>query len=151
MTNTANPIVNVEMVAVSLYVSDLDLAIAWYGEKLGFQPMSVGADGHRFAAYSIGGAIVVLEPIEAALEPAARGSENTTLNVMIDRDPADVRVELVSRGVTCSELAPSPNYISFLVRDLDLNRFYISRAVTEQARRAVEETAAGMVPSSTAG
>jgi len=139
------------MVAVSLYVSDLDAAITWYAEKLGFQPMSVGADGHRFAAYSIGGAIVVLEPMEAALEPATPGSENTTLNVMIDRDPAEVRAELLGRGVKCSDLAPSPNYVSFLVRDLDHNRFYISRAVTESARRAVDETAAAMAAPPTSG
>ncbi len=147
MSNTASPIGTVEMVAVSLYVSDLDLAIAWYDEKLGFQPMSVGADGDRFAAYSIGGTIVVLEPIEAALEPSAPGSESTTLNVMTDRDPAEVRADLVSRGVICGELTPSPNYLSFLVRDLDRNRFYISRAVTEEAQRAVEQTAAGNLPS----
>jgi catechol 2,3-dioxygenase-like lactoylglutathione lyase family enzyme len=151
MTEAASPLGTVGMVAISFYVSDLDAAIAWYAEKLGFQPMSVGADGHRFAAYSIGGAVVVLEPIEAALEPARPASENTTLNVMIDLDPAEVRAELVSRGVSCGDLAPSPNYLSFLVRDLDRNRFYISRAVTEGARRAVEETAAAMAPPSTAG
>ena len=140
---TDSPLGTVGMVAVSLYVSDLDAALGWYSEKLGLEPMAVGSDGHRFAAFSIGGVIVVLEPIEAALEPASRGSENTTLNVMVDRDPAEVRSELVSRGVPCGELVTS-NYLSFLIRDLDGNRFYISRAATEQARRAVEETAASM-------
>ena len=120
------PLGNVELVAVTLYVSDLDAALAWYAEKFGLEPTSLGSDGHRFAAFSIGGSIVVLEPIEAALEPATRGAENTTLNVMVDRDPAEVRDDLVSRGVACGELVFS-GYVSFLIRDLDGNRFYITR------------------------
>ncbi len=136
-----SPLGNIGLVAVSLYVTDLDTALAWYDEKLGLQPMSVGSDGHRFAAFSMGGAIVVLEPIEAALEATTPGSGTTTLNVMVDRDPADVRAELVSSGVACGELVLS-SYVSFLIRDLDGNRFYISRPATAQAQGAVEETAA---------
>jgi catechol-2,3-dioxygenase len=142
-----SPLGSIGLVAVTLYVADLDAALAWYADNLGLEPMSQGSDGHRFAAFSLGGAIVVLEPIEAALEPASRGAENTTLNVMVDRDPADVRSDLLSRGVSCGELVFS-NYVSFLTRDLDGNRFYISRAATDQARRAVENTAAG-TPAST--
>ncbi|MEY2425695.1 MAG: Glyoxalase/Bleomycin resistance protein/Dioxygenase superfamily [Actinomycetota bacterium] len=134
-----SPLGTIGLVAVTLYVKDFDAALAWYDEKLGLQPMSVGSDGHNFAAFSLGGAIVVLEPIEAALEPAALGAENTTLNVMVDRDPAEVRGELTSRGVTCGELVFS-NYVSFLVRDPDGNRFYVSRPATDQAQRAVDAT-----------
>jgi catechol 2,3-dioxygenase-like lactoylglutathione lyase family enzyme len=148
---TDDPLGSIAMLACSLYVADLDAAIAWYAEKLGLRPMSKGTDGHSFAAFSIGGAIVVLEPIEAALEPARLGSENTTLNVMIDRDPAGVRAELMNRGVSCSELAVSPNYVSFLLRDLDGNRFYISRAGTDEARLAVQEAAGVMTPPTTTG
>ena len=136
---TDSPLGTIGLVAVTLYVADLDVALAWYADKFGLEPMSVGSDGHRFAAFSIGGSIVVLEPIEAALEPASRGAENTTLNVMVDRDPADVRDELLSLGVSCGDLVYS-NYVSFLVRDLCGNRFYISRAATDRARRAVDET-----------
>ena len=147
---TDSPLGNVGLVAITLYVANLDVALAWYAENFGLEPMSVGSDGHRFAAFSIGGAIVVLEPIEAALEPADRGAENTTLNVMVDRDPAEVRADLVSRGVACGELVFS-NYVSFLVRDLDGNRFYVSRAATDQAQRAVDATAAGLDGAPTAG
>ena len=113
----------------------------WYAEKLGLEPVSVAADGHPYAAFSMGGAVVVLEPIEAALEPAAPGAENTTLNVVVDRDPADVRAELVERGVTCGDLVVSPGFVSFLMRDLNGNRFYITRPATDEARRGVEEVA----------
>jgi catechol 2,3-dioxygenase-like lactoylglutathione lyase family enzyme len=135
-----SPLGNVGLVAVSLYVADLDAALAWYADNLGLTPMSVGSDGHRFAAFSIGGAIVVLEPIEAALEPGDLGTGNTTLNVMVDRDPVEVREELMARGVKCGELVLS-NFVSFLVRDLDGNRFYISRAANDEAQRAVDEFA----------
>ncbi|MEY2398088.1 MAG: Glyoxalase/Bleomycin resistance protein/Dioxygenase superfamily [Actinomycetota bacterium] len=136
-----SPLGNIGLVAVTLYVADLDAALTWYAEKFGMQPMNEGSDGHRFAAFSFGGSIVVLEPIEAALEPAVPGSENTTLNVVVDRDPADVRADLLSRGVACGDLVTS-NFVSFLVRDLDGNRFYVTRPVNEKTQRAVEETSA---------
>ena len=124
MTDT--PLGSVQMVATTLYVADLDKALAWYAEKLGLTPMNVGSDGHSYAAFSLGGGIVVLEPIEAALEPSPRGAENTTLNVVVDRDPIEVRADLLSRGVECGEIVLS-GFASFLVRDLDGNRFYITR------------------------
>jgi catechol 2,3-dioxygenase-like lactoylglutathione lyase family enzyme len=144
VTESESPLGSIQMAAVTLYVSDLDAALGWYDTKLGLRPMSESADGHRYAAFSIGGAIVVLEPIEAALEPAALGSENTTLNVVIDRDPEKVRTELLDRGVSCGELVASPNFISFLVRDPYGNRFYMAHARTHEARRATEEATAAM-------
>jgi catechol 2,3-dioxygenase-like lactoylglutathione lyase family enzyme len=126
MTENPGPLGNISLVAVTLYVADLDKALAWYQKKFGLAPMAVGSDGHAYASFSLGGAIVVLEPIEAALEAAPRGSENTTLNVVVDRDPEDVRAELIERGVTCGEIVLS-GFASFLVRDLDGNRFYITR------------------------
>ena len=127
------------MVALSFYVADLDKAIAWYAGKLGLTPIAEGKDGHRYASYSLGGSIVVLEPIEAALEPEPLGRENTTLNVLVDADPAEVRVALLTAGVTCSDLAVSPGFVSFLVRDLDGNRFYVSRPSTDETRRGVAD------------
>jgi catechol 2,3-dioxygenase-like lactoylglutathione lyase family enzyme len=135
----SSPLGNVSMVAPSFYVTDLDKAIAWYADKLGLDPIAVGKDGHRYASYSLGSTIVVLEPIEAALEPQPLGAENTTLNVLVDADPVDVRADLVARGVYCSDLAISPNFVSFLVRDLDGNRFYVSRPSNDEARKSVDE------------
>ncbi|HUC36902.1 MAG TPA: VOC family protein [Acidimicrobiales bacterium] len=150
MTSVESPLGNIGLVAISLYVSDLEVAVSWYSDKLGLHPMSLGTDQHRFAAYSIGGAIVVLEPVEAALEALGPGSESTTLNVMVDRDLTEVRAELVSRGVPCGEVAASAHYGFFLVRDVDGNRFYISRPVSDEARSATAEaaaTAGGPAPS----
>ncbi|HLH27896.1 MAG TPA: VOC family protein [Acidimicrobiales bacterium] len=127
MAEGGSPLGTVQLAATSFYVADLDSAIAWYEEKLGLAPAMTGADGHRYASYAMGGSIVVLEPRDAALEPPDPGREWTTVNLIVDRDPALVHEDLVSRGVSCSDLVSSPNFLSFLVRDLDGNRFYVTR------------------------
>ena len=134
-----SPLGNIELAATSFYVSDLDAAVAWYEEKLGLQPIVVGTDGHGYASFLMGAAIVVLEPFEAALELADAGGENTTINLVVSRDPAEVREDLTARGVTCGPLAPSPNFLSFLIRDLDGNRFYVTRPVSQEAKEAVDQ------------
>jgi catechol 2,3-dioxygenase-like lactoylglutathione lyase family enzyme len=126
MTDSSGPLGIVGLVAVTLYVTDLDKALAWYEEKLGLTPLAVGSDGHQYASFSLGGSIVVLEPIEAALEPEPLGSDNTTLNVLIEDDPVAVRAALLERGVSCGEIVVS-GFVSFLMRDLDGNRFYVTR------------------------
>lgn len=126
MLMTDRAIGDVTMVAVTLYVSDLDAALAWYDAKLGWQPISVGSDGHAYASFGLAGSIVVLEPIEAALEPKPFGTENTTLNVLVEDDPVEVRERLIAGGVECGEMVLS-GFASFLMRDPDGNRFYITR------------------------
>jgi len=130
MSDDQGPLGAVDLAATTLYVDDLDAAIRWYQTVLGFEPLMVGTDGHRYATYQIGGALVVLEPIEAAIEPAVPGSESTTINVIVKRDATEVRKELMDRGASCSEIVPSPHYRSFLMRDCDGNRFYVAQPVT---------------------
>jgi hypothetical protein len=87
----------------------------------------------------MGGTIVVLEPLEAALEPAPPGTENSTINLVVSRDPAEVRDDLLQREVACGPLVTSPNFISFLIRDVDGNRFYVTRPVSQEARQSVQD------------
>jgi catechol 2,3-dioxygenase-like lactoylglutathione lyase family enzyme len=129
-------------VATSLYVSDLDRAVAWYEEKLGWHPTIEGSDGDRYATYIMAGALIVLEPLAAALEPGEPGRESTTINLLVDRDPRQIRDELIQRGVVCSELVES-GFLSFLIRDADGNRFYVTRAVSQEARDAVADVGKG--------
>ena len=143
MTDAASPLGAIELAATSFYVADLDAAIAWYGEKLGLAPMMVGADGHPYATFMMGRTLVVLEPNEAALEPAHERAESTTINLIVNRDPAEVREELVGRGVVCSPLVRSPNFSSFLIRDLDGNRYYITRPVTKAAQAGLDAATSG--------
>jgi catechol 2,3-dioxygenase-like lactoylglutathione lyase family enzyme len=134
VTDPDHPLGAVSLAATTMYVRDLDAAVSWYRESLGLEPMVIGRDQHGYAAYQFGASIVVLEPLEAAVEPAGPGSESTTVNLVIDRDPTEVREDLLRRGVTCGRLIPSPNFVSFLMRDPDGNRFYVTRPVTQEAR-----------------
>ncbi len=127
MSDAPSPLGKIELAATSFYVDDIDDAVRWYEEKLGLQPAMAGTDGHRYASFVLGGSFVVLEPREAALEAPEPGPEWTTVNLIVDRDPAEVRDELMGRGVPCGELVRSPHYLSFLVRDLAGNRFYVTR------------------------
>ena len=142
MGESKSPLGTIELAATTLYVSDLDAAIAWYAEKLGLEPVMAGRDTERYASYLFGASFVVLEPLTAALEPSPPGAESTTVNVLVDRDPAEVREELVGRGVRCGPLVVSSHYRSFLMRDLDGNRFYVARPATEDGRRAQAEATA---------
>lgn len=142
MADSAEPLGKVTLAATTLYVTDLDAAVAWYRDKLGWEPLSLGADAERYASYLVGGSIVVLEPLTAALEAAPPGTESTTINLLVERDPADVREDLLGRGVACGPLVASPHYRSFLVRDLEGNRFYVSSPASAQAARDVVEATA---------
>ena len=87
MADAESPLGMIQLAATSFYVSDIDAAVAWYDEKFGLQPAMAGVDGHRYASFVLGGSFVVLEPREAALEPADPGPETTTVNLIVDRDP----------------------------------------------------------------
>jgi catechol 2,3-dioxygenase-like lactoylglutathione lyase family enzyme len=131
MADDEGPLGAVDLAATTMYVVDLDVAVDWYRTVLGLRPLMVGTDGHRYATFQIGGALVVLEPIEAAIEPADPGSESTTVNLIVKRDAHQVREDLVRRGAGCSEIVDSPHYKSFLLRDQDGNRFYVAQPVGE--------------------
>lgn len=142
MPDTEGPFGTIGVAATTLYVSDLDASLAWYDEVLGLQPMNVASDGDRYAAFLIGGGIVVLEPRSAAIEPAPPGAESTTINLVVDKDAEEVRASLLERGVVCSTVVESPNFRSFLVRDLDGNRFYVAQPVSQGAQHDVTTAAA---------
>ena len=147
MSKAEGPLGQVGMAATTLYVSDIDQAINWYRDKFGLEPAMNGTDGHRYAGYLLGGVFIVLEPIEAALESAGPGAESTTVNLVVESEPVAVRNALLARGVVCGSLVESPGFSSFLVRDLDGNRFYVTRPLSSQGEammsRAIEEASAG--------
>lgn len=147
MADGGSPLGTVSLAAVTYYVRDLDAAVAWYGEVLGLEPMSRGRDAEPYASFLVGGSILVLEPLSAALEATAPGSESTTLNLVVDRDPAEARADLVARGARCGAVVTSPHFASFLLRDLDGNRYYVTRPVTAEARQDVARLATDDAPS----
>jgi catechol 2,3-dioxygenase-like lactoylglutathione lyase family enzyme len=126
-----SPLGSIGMAATTLYVADLDASLGWYATVLGLTPLMVGTDGHRYATFQLGGALVVLEPLEAAIDAAPPGAESTTINLLVDRPSSDIRADLVSRGVTCSDIVDSPGYSSFLFLDPDGNRYYAAQPVKQ--------------------
>ena len=138
MTESKSPLGAISLAATTLYVRDLDAAVVWYREMLGLEPMVIGRDAHAYAAYQLGPSILVLEPLEAALEPQGLGSESTTVNVIVDRDPAQARDDLLARGVKCGPMVVS-GFHSFLMRDLDGNRFYITKPVTQETQEQLQD------------
>jgi hypothetical protein len=139
MLDGQGPLGNIGLAATTFYVSDLNAAVAWYRDCLALEPQTVSAAHEEYASYLIGGSILVLEPRSAALEAAAPGSESTTVNLVVDREPADVRSDLVRCGVECSKIVDSLHFRSFLVRDLDGNRFYVTRPATDAANAEMEQ------------
>ena len=131
---------DIAMLATTVYVADLDEAIEWYRDKLGFEPTTRGTDEWRFAGYLLGGVFLVLEPAEAGLDIAGPGSESTTLNVVVNNDPRTIYETLTARGVACTEPTVSPGYVSFLMRDLDGNRFYITNPHSPDAQAEVQRS-----------
>jgi catechol 2,3-dioxygenase-like lactoylglutathione lyase family enzyme len=127
MTDDTGPLGTIDLAATTLYANDLDAAVAWYDDKLGLTPINISKDGHPFAVFRIGGTLVVLEPIEAALEPSPPGAESTTINLVTKRNADEIRGELIANGVGCGEIVESPNFRSFLIRDLDGNRYYVAQ------------------------
>jgi catechol 2,3-dioxygenase-like lactoylglutathione lyase family enzyme len=127
MTDDTGALGTIDLAATTLYANDLDAAVAWYDDKLGLTPINISKDGHPFAVFRIGGTLVVLEPIEAALEPSPPGAESTTINLVTKRNADEIRGELIANGVGCGEIVESPNFRSFLIRDLDGNRYYVAQ------------------------
>lgn len=129
---------NLSMMATSLYVADLDAAIDWYRDVLGFEPLAQGKDGHPYATYSVGSALFVLEPTDALWRgKGMTGSGAATVNLVTDRDPREALDDLRAKGAECSDIVDSPGFSSFLVTDPDGNRFYVTKPITDDAASEV--------------
>lgn len=128
------------MMATSLYVRDMAAAVDWYRDVLGVEPIFEGSDAHPYATYQVGSALFVLEPTDALWQgKGMTGSGAATLNLITDREPADVLSDLRAKGADCSDIVDSPGFSSFLVTDPDGNRFYVTKPVNQKAVDEVAE------------
>ena len=85
---TAGIFDNASMVSTVLRVLDITASVRWYREKLGLEPVHVGADGdHPIAVYRIAGSVVSLWQL-----PVGQA------RVRDDNDPADTNVVIVLDG-----------------------------------------------------
>jgi catechol 2,3-dioxygenase-like lactoylglutathione lyase family enzyme len=120
------------MAATILRVRDVAASVRWYREKLGLEPIHVGADGpeHPFASYTIAGAVVSLWQLPAGQVRTRQDNDrNSCVVVVTNQDLEIARRALIDRGVEVGEVRRSANNEFVWFYDLDDNRFELSRFV----------------------
>jgi catechol 2,3-dioxygenase-like lactoylglutathione lyase family enzyme len=83
------------MVSTVVRVGDVAASVAWYREKLGLDPIHVGADGpeHPVAVYTIAGAVVALWQLPPNQARVREDNDRNTYVVVV------VHGDLEPRGV----------------------------------------------------
>jgi catechol 2,3-dioxygenase-like lactoylglutathione lyase family enzyme len=120
------------MAATILRVRDVAASVRWYREKLGLEPIHVGADGPEqpFASYTIAGAVVSLWQLPAGQVRMRQDNDrNSYVVVVLNQDLEVARRALIDRGVEVAEVRRSANNEFVWFYDLDGNRFELSRFV----------------------
>jgi catechol 2,3-dioxygenase-like lactoylglutathione lyase family enzyme len=121
------------MAATVLRVRDVDASVGWYREKLGLEPIHVGADGpeHPFASFSIAGSIVSLWQLPPGQAHVIEDNDtNSYVVVVMDSDLESIRSALAAKDVEVSEVRRSERNEFLWFYDLDGNRFELSRPST---------------------
>lgn len=118
------------MAATIVRVRDVAASVRWYREKLGLEPVHVGADGpeHPIATYVIAGSIVTLWQLPPGQVRVAEDNDRNTYVVAVmngELEPA--RQALIASGVDVGEIRRSANNEFMWLHDLDGNRFELSR------------------------
>jgi catechol 2,3-dioxygenase-like lactoylglutathione lyase family enzyme len=127
------------MVSTVLRVRDVDASVAWYREKLGLEPIYVGADGpeHPVAVYSNAGSVVSLWQLPAGQQRRLDDNDrNTYVVIVMNGELESARESLLAAGVDIGEVRRSENHEFVWFHDLDGNRFELSQPMTETSERA---------------
>lgn len=117
------------MLSTVLRVRDVAESVRWYREKLGLEPLHVGADGdHPIAAYRIAGSVVSMWQLpEGQARTPGDDDRNTYVVVVMKGDLQPLREVLVGRGVDVGDIRRSADNEYVWFHDLDGNRFELSR------------------------
>ena len=118
------------MVATVVRVRDVAASVRWYREKLGLEPIHVGADGpdHPIATYAIAGSVVTLWQLPSGQARAAEDNDRNTYVVVVMKDDlGPARQALIEKGVEVGEVRRSANNEFVWFHDPDGNRFELSR------------------------
>ena len=126
---TAGIFDNASMVSTVLRVLDITASVRWYREKLGLEPVHVGADGdHPIAVYRIAGSVVSLWQLPVGQSRMRDDNDpNTYVVIVMDGDLSPLRQALLDRGVDAGEIRRSADNEFLWFHDLDGNRFELSR------------------------
>jgi len=118
------------VIATVVRVRNVAASVRWYREKLGLEPIHVGADGpdHPIATYAIAGSVVTLWQLPSGqARVAADNDRNTYVVVVIKDDLEPARQALIEKGVEVGEVRRSANNEFVWLHDPDGNRFELSR------------------------
>ena len=117
------------MLATLLRVRNVQASVRWYREKLGLEPLHVGADGStRSRRFQYAGGVVSLWQLPPGKTGATPDNErNTYVVAVMNEDIEPLRRRLDANGVDVGGLLRSENNEFFWFHDLDDNRFEISR------------------------
>jgi catechol 2,3-dioxygenase-like lactoylglutathione lyase family enzyme len=118
------------MVSTVVRVRDVAASVVWYREKLGLEPIHVGADGpeHPIAVYTIAGAVVSLWQLPPnQIRVPAENDRNSYVVVVMAGELEPLRDVLIERGVDIGQVRRSANNEFVWFHDLDGNRFELSR------------------------
>lgn len=130
MVNGSRIFDDAAMVATVVRVRDVAASVRWYREKLGLEPIHVGADGpeHPIATYAIAGSVVTLWQLPAGQARARADNDRNTYVVAVMKDDLEsARQVLIERGVEVGEIRRSANNEFVWFYDLDGNRWELSR------------------------
>jgi catechol 2,3-dioxygenase-like lactoylglutathione lyase family enzyme len=131
---------NASMVSTVVRVRDVAASVAWYREKLGLEPIHVGADGpeHPIAVYAIAGAVVSLWQLPAGqARVPADNDRNSYVCIISSGDLKSSRQALIEGGVDVGEIRRSANNEFVWFHDLDGNRFELSRPLPGRTESAL--------------
>ena len=118
------------MVATVVRVRDVAASVRWYREKLGLEPIHVGADGpdHPIATYAIAGSVVTLWQLPSGQARVAEDNDRNTYVVVVMKDDLEpARQALIEKGVEVGDVRRSANNEFVWFHDPDGNRFELSR------------------------
>ena len=98
------------MAVTVLRARKVDASVVWYRDKLGLEPLHVGADGpgHPFATFSVAGSVVTLWQLPQGQARATEVDDTGSYMVIVlDADLESVRIALAENGVRVSEVRQS--------------------------------------------
>jgi catechol 2,3-dioxygenase-like lactoylglutathione lyase family enzyme len=137
---TAGILDDASMVTTVLRVRDVEESVRWYREKLGLEPVHVGADGpdHPIAVYTIAGSVVSLWQLPAGqVRVREENYRNSYVVIVMHGDLESPQRALIERGVDVGEIRQSANNEFVWFHDLDGNRFELSRRLPRSTESAI--------------
>jgi catechol 2,3-dioxygenase-like lactoylglutathione lyase family enzyme len=141
-TSTGSFLQQVQLATVAIRVADIDLAVGWYRDILGMEPIHRGSDGNTppYAAYTVAGMIItVWQLADDQHRIAEENDRNSYVMFVYGGDIAALHARLVAAGVQTDVLRESVNNRFFWFHDLDHNRWEVSQPSTTEQRGAMEE------------